>query len=96
MLEQFGGGAQSIAIYTDGLAFHATKGVNRVRDDAEKRRGARDLGYHVMAITWQDLERAATDAPEPAPDWFSPQLAAGFTAHFGISLSSLGHVTAIR
>lgn len=93
VLEQFGGGAQSIAIYTDGLKYHATKGMNRVRDDAEKRRSARDLGYHVMAITWQDLERAATDAGEPPPDWFSPQLAAGFTAHFGISLSSLGHVS---
>ena len=76
VLEQFGGGAKPIAIYTDGLTFHATDGLNRVRDDAEKRRGARDLGYHVMAITWEELERAATDAPEPAPDWFrrsSPQ-----------------------
>jgi hypothetical protein len=94
VLEQHGGGVQPIAIYTDGLAFHASVLHNRIADDATKRRGARDMGYHVMAITWADVERAAADTPEPTPTWFNRQIAANFTSQFGISLSSLDHVTA--
>jgi len=94
VLEQHGGGVQPIAIYTDGLAFHASVLHNNIADDAAKRRGVRDMGSHVMAITWADVERAAADSAEPVPTWFSKDIAAQFTSQFGISLSSLDHVTA--
>jgi ATP-dependent helicase YprA (DUF1998 family) len=94
VLEQHGGGVQPIAIYTDGLAYHASVAHNRVADDAVKRRAARDMGYHVMAITWPDVQRAATNTAEPLVHWFSKDIAAAFTSGFGISLSSLDHVTA--
>jgi ATP-dependent helicase YprA (DUF1998 family) len=94
VLEQHGGGVMPIAIYTDGLAFHASVLHNRIADDAAKRRGARDMGYHVMAITWPDVERAAAEAVEPGPTWFDKDIAANFTGQLGISLSSLDHITA--
>lgn len=93
VLEQHGGGVPPIAIYTDGKKFHASTAHNRIADDAAKRRGARDLGYHVVAITWPDVERAANNLPEPAAPWFDKAAAGAFTSQFGISLSSLDHVT---
>ncbi|MFE5339959.1 DEAD/DEAH box helicase [Isoptericola sp. NPDC056578] len=44
------------AIYTDGWQFHASPAVNRVGDDATKRQALRDLGYQVLAFTWEDLD----------------------------------------
>lgn len=94
VLEQHGGGGVApIAIYTDGRKYHASVHVNRIADDAAKRRGARDMGYHVLAVTWPDIERAEANAPDPAHPWFDKQLAGAFTAQFKISLSSLDHVT---
>ena len=40
-----------ITIYTDGRAFHASNAVNRLADDADKRRWVRGQGHLVMAIT---------------------------------------------
>ena len=94
VLEQHGGGVQPIAIYTDGLAFHASVLHNNIADDAAKRLGTREMGFHVMAITWADVERASAESAEPVPTWFSKDIAAHFTSQFGISLSSLDHVTA--
>ncbi|MGO4593132.1 DEAD/DEAH box helicase [Leifsonia sp. 2TAF2] len=94
VLESHGGGVIPLAIYTDGRAFHATVAHNRIADDAAKRRGARDLGYHVIAVTWDDVERAEKAQPEPSAAWFSKDVAANFTGHFGLSLSSLDHIVA--
>lgn len=44
------------AIYLDGREFHATSAHNRVGDDAFKRRGLREQGYLVYAVTHRDLE----------------------------------------
>jgi ATP-dependent helicase YprA (DUF1998 family) len=94
VLEQHGGGGVApIAIYTDGRKYHASVAVNRIADDAAKRRVAREAGYHVLAVTWPDIERAGKDAPTPPHSWFDKQLAGAFTAQFTISLSSLDHVT---
>ena len=57
-------GARGIAIYLDGKAFHASPAHNRVGDDAAKRRGLREQGYLVFAITDRDLtafERSRRD-----------------------------------
>lgn len=93
VLEQHGGGVTPIAIYTDGLKFHASPLHNRIADDAYKRRGARDQGYHVLGLTWPDVERAMTETPEPALEWFSKEIAGAFTGQYGISMSALDHVS---
>ncbi|MGM7698485.1 DEAD/DEAH box helicase [Microbacterium sp. A84] len=60
VLEQHGGGAAPIAIYTDGLEFHASTKHNRLADDASKRAKARDGGHRVVAVTWADLQEDST------------------------------------
>ena len=92
VLEQHGGGVVPIAIYTDGLKFHASPLHNRISDDAYKRRSARDLGYQVLAVTWPDVERAMAETAEPALEWFNKEAAGAFTGQYGISLSALDHV----
>ncbi|WP_029146238.1 DEAD/DEAH box helicase [Microbacterium luticocti] len=94
VLEPFGGGVPPLAIYTDGFAYHASVQVNVLREDAKKRQALRDLGYRVMAITWDDLKRAESGDPEPDVDWFDPTFAANFTSSYGLALSWLDRVTA--
>ncbi|MBX0301094.1 DEAD/DEAH box helicase [Cryobacterium sp. 1639] len=94
VLEQLGGGADPIAIYTDGLAFHATVQHNRIKDDAKKRAAARELGYVVMAVVWGDLIRARDGEPEPAMPWFDVNKASAFAQQYDLPLASLAHVTA--
>lgn len=65
VLEQHGGGAEPIAIYTDGMAFHASILHNRLADDAKKRALARNGGHRVLAVTWADLQ----DDDALARDW---------------------------
>lgn len=88
VLEQFGGGAEPIAIYTDGKAFHATVGHNRLGDDADKRNAARGLGYRVVAVTWADLIGDNLDA-----SWFVPAWAQKVAAQAQLPLSQLAKLT---
>lgn len=67
-------GISGAAIFLDGRAFHASKGINRVADDADKRQRLRDRGYLVYAVTHQDLDRFeaalgshANTPPAPGP-----------------------------
>lgn len=76
------GGVPPTAIFTDGWAYHATAACNRLADDAEKRRNLRDAGYQVIAVTHQDLEGAAVDAPS-----LRPQLASRLVGMAGDQLS---------
>lgn len=94
VLEQLGGGSKPVAIYTDGLAFHATTQHNRIADDAKKRAAARDLGYVVIAVVWGDLIRAQDGEPEPEMPWFDVIKASAFAQQFDLPLASLEHVTA--
>lgn len=71
VLEQHGGGAEPIAIYTDGKAFHASVLHNRLADDATKRRLAREGGHRVLAVTWADLQ----DDIALSRDWFDQAFA---------------------
>ena len=88
VLEQSGGGAEPIAIYTDGKAFHATVAHNRLADDADKRRAARGLGYRVVAVTWADLVDDRLD-----PSWFVRPWAEKVAAQAQLPLSQLGKLT---
>lgn len=84
VLEQFGGGAEPIAIYTDGKAFHAVVGCNRLADDAAKREAARGLGYRVIAVTWADL-----NGHPLTHDWFVRAWAEKVAAQAQLPLSQL-------
>lgn len=64
-----------VAIFTDGWRYHAVPSCNRIADDAQKRRTLRDQGVIVVALTWQDLERAHNHPVAP-PDWFDHQVMA--------------------
>ena len=49
-------GIKGAAIYLDGREYHASTAHNRVGDDAAKRRGLREQGYLVYAVTNRDLD----------------------------------------
>lgn len=88
VLEQFGGGAEPYAIYTDGRAFHATVGINRLADDTKKRDAARGLGHRVIAVTWADLTGHKLDTA-----WFSPGWAEKVAAQAQLPLTQLSKLT---
>jgi len=62
-------GTPTTAIYTDGWQFHASPTINRLADDAAKRENLRLRGYHVIALTWADVEHGRDGTPPP---WLSP------------------------
>lgn len=88
VLEQFGGGAEPIAIYTDGKAFHAAVGCNRLADDTKKRDAARGLGYRVIAVTWADLTGKTIDH-----SWFTRAWAQKVAAQAQLPLTQLAKLT---
>ncbi|WP_207454661.1 DEAD/DEAH box helicase [Herbiconiux sp. SYSU D00978] len=61
-----------IAIYTDGLAYHASLTHNRIADDAQKRAILRSQGYGVIAVTWKDLD---DESGQPGTPWWYSQAA---------------------
>ena len=75
----------STAIYTDGWQFHASPAVNRLADDAAKRQALRDLGYQVLAFTWQDLD--GTQSTTTHIPWLHPGAAAEVLRSAGDRLS---------
>lgn len=69
------GAPQEVCIFTDGAAFHAAPDVNRVADDAAKRRSLRERGYLVWSVTSADLdrfERLVHGQPVPQLGPFTP------------------------
>ncbi|ODU05910.1 MAG: heavy metal resistance protein CzcA [Pseudonocardia sp. SCN 72-86] len=60
----------AVAIFTDGLTFHATVAHNRLADDAEKRRILRETGRIVVSVSARDV-LGAEKADDTAPSWFS-------------------------
>lgn len=65
----------TVAIFTDGRAYHATTAVNRLAEDAEKRTNLRDAGLVVLAVTMRDVAGEQDGAGSVAPDWYDPGLA---------------------
>ncbi|WP_366180251.1 DUF1998 domain-containing protein [Actinomyces timonensis] len=51
-------GRAPIAIYTDGLRYHASRQSNRLADDAVKRADLRAHGYRVISVAKEDLDGA--------------------------------------
>ncbi|PFG29926.1 DEAD/DEAH box helicase [Paramicrobacterium agarici] len=94
VLQQHGGGALPIAIYTDGRAFHASVTHNRIADDAQKRRMLRGLGYLVMGVTWDDADRAETGEEISEAWWFSESFARQIAPAFELPASQLPGVFA--
>ncbi len=63
----------TVAIFTDGRAFHAVPARNRLADDAEKREILRGTGRIVLAVTAQDVADAERKTTRD-PGWFNPQM----------------------
>ncbi|WP_350279111.1 DEAD/DEAH box helicase [Kribbella sp. HUAS MG21] len=64
-------GIPGVAIFTDGWQYHASPSINRIAEDAVKRRHLRDAGWVVLAVTWDDLEQAQ-QGKASHPDWLDP------------------------
>lgn len=60
-----GSDIQGIAIFTDGRAFHAAPGTNRVADDAVKRMRLRRAGYLPLMVTDADVSEDAARRAHP-------------------------------
>ncbi|MFY1654009.1 DEAD/DEAH box helicase [Solwaraspora sp. WMMB762] len=63
----------TVAIFTDGRAYHATAAANRLADDAAKRANLRDAGFVVLAATIADVEPG--DQGAAPPWWYNPDMA---------------------
>lgn len=94
VLESVGGGASPVAIYTDGYSYHASPGTNRLKDDATKRGYLRDHGYHVMAITWSDIQRATNGEGEPPRPWLALEAITDIAAAFQLPPAAIDQLTA--
>ncbi len=60
----------SVAVYLDGLAYHASPEHNNIAADAAKRRGVRGGEMLVWNLMWDDVEafhKAATSDPQRPP-----------------------------
>lgn len=88
VLEQHGGGAEPIAIYTDGKAFHASIAHNRLADDARKRALARAGGHRVLAVTWADLQ----EHEELSRTWLDQGFAAQVAEKYQLPLVQLNRL----
>ncbi|BAU99694.1 DEAD/DEAH box helicase [Aurantimicrobium minutum] len=94
ILRSQNGGVKPLAIYTDGYAYHASPAINRIADDAKKRRYLKGEDYEVLVLTWDDLRRASEGEKEPALDWFNRAAVAPFVPLLGLSPAALDHVVA--
>lgn len=75
-----------IAIFTDGRAFHAMSGCNRVADDADKRAKLRASGYLVWSFGHDDLQRfKAGETVDPG--WFDQKAADVIKGRFQVQPS---------
>ena len=92
VLEQFGS-SDRIAIFTDGQKYHASADINRIADDADKRRWLRDQGYLVFAVTWDDVDNAMRGMTATKADWFDSKRADQFAQKWQIPIHALAHVT---
>ncbi|MGX1857649.1 DEAD/DEAH box helicase [Dietzia sp. NPDC055340] len=79
------------AIYTDGAAYHASPGCNRVADDADKREAARAEGWIPWAVTHADLDEA--DAVSAPATWAKTTIVTALAQTLSIA-PALIHMTA--
>ncbi|OJG07942.1 putative ATP-dependent helicase Lhr [Pseudonocardia autotrophica] len=70
VLETNDASVPAVAIFTDGLTFHATVTHNRLADDAAKRQILRDTGRVVVSVSARDVV-AAEECSVTAPAWYS-------------------------
>lgn len=92
-------GIRGAAIYLDGREFHASLAHNRVGDDAAKRRGLREQGYLVYAVTSADLDAfEAAHREEPAESvlegMWHPNIAAALQGRRVVDGDDLAYLTA--
>jgi hypothetical protein len=88
--------APTIAVFCDGVRYHATEEHNRIADDATKRQELREQGVLVWAVTHSDLDafEAVLDGAPPArPGWATGPVASTAT-DYGITLCGAGDISA--
>ena len=73
LLESTDTNVPTVAIFTDGRAYHAVPAHNRLADDASKREILRGTGRIVLGISAVDLQQEETGTVNP-PAWFSEQI----------------------
>jgi ATP-dependent helicase YprA (DUF1998 family) len=86
----------TIAVFCDGVRYHASDEHNRVADDATNRHELRELGVLVWAVTHQDLdafEAVLDGAPPGRPSW-STEAVAQAAISYGVQLCGAGDVPA--
>jgi ATP-dependent helicase YprA (DUF1998 family) len=86
----------TIAVFCDGVRYHADAEHNRVADDAVQRHELREQGVLVWAVTHHDLDafEAVLDGdPVVRPAW-ATQSVARTAVDFGIQLCGAGDVPA--
>ncbi len=89
-------GRRPIAVFTDGLAYHAQPGQaeSRLPDDVTKRRAIIDSArFWVWSITWDDVAEFAESKPLELPSYFDSKIermAVKLAAQFatGVDVSS--------
>lgn len=86
-----------LAIYTDGLSFHASSQHNRIADDAQKRDALRHTSARAgrvipWGVTWQDVDEFETGQNQPAslPSWANSRLNAQLMAKYSVNASIMG------
>ncbi|WP_018296345.1 DEAD/DEAH box helicase [Corynebacterium lubricantis] len=83
---------KNVAVYTDGITFHATNAHNRVADDLAKRNWIYQENMVPWTLTWKDLDdfrAAAKGNRPPAPVWIQPALNGGIAQQLNISSGDL-------
>ena len=88
-----GGDRPDLAIFTGGATFHATPECNRVRDDAEKRAGLRNLGVEVLAVTLDDVNDFEAGRDPAAPEWFNASVSSKLISLYDYTPDAVRAVT---
>lgn len=86
-----------VAVFTDGLAFHASVDINRLADDAGKRSALVEAGYLVLSVTAADVsteEERREQGRETVtpPAWFNEQLAGAISNEGGFQTGDFAMV----
>lgn len=84
----------AIAVFCDGVRYHADAEHNRVADDATKRHELREQGVLVWAVTHRDLDAFETvlDAAPPVRQGWASQPMAETAAGYGVQLCGAGDI----
>lgn len=82
----------TMAIFTDGRAFHASVTNNNLADDAAKRTALRDAGVYVLSVTARDVTAEQAGSPISPPRWWSEALRPRLIQQFPTTAAVLDNI----